>query len=221
MIKQCITSPNIFTIYLIKYLYKTHVGCRKNGFTHWNMGRLELILWIFVRFLLFRKYQNLFHCMKLLHSKNFSVAGYHTATHLFTLASHSKFGTLSVATVWFQRSYSLNVSVNLWLRFSPHHRQLYSRNFSAVLVPSTHHFPTIGVEWRALHNKSATLHTYFRLEYNSVNNYYFFKMGARGSVVVKALCYKPEGRAINTRWGEFLNVPNPSGRTRPWSLLSL
>jgi hypothetical protein len=39
--------------------------------------------------------------------------------------------------------------------------------------------------------------------------------------VVKALCYKPEGRGFDTRWGEFLNLPNPSGRTRPWGLLSL
>jgi hypothetical protein len=35
--------------------------------------------------------------------------------------------------------------------------------------------------------------------------------GTRGSVVVKALCYKPEGRGFDTRWGEFLNLPNPSG----------
>jgi hypothetical protein len=40
--------------------------------------------------------------------------------------------------------------------------------------------------------------------------------GARGSVVVKALRYKPEGRGFDTRWGEFLNLPNPSGLTRPW-----
>jgi hypothetical protein len=24
-----------------------------------------------------------------------------------------------------------------------------------------------------------------------------------------------------TLWGEILNLPNPSGRTRPWGLLSL
>jgi hypothetical protein len=31
--------------------------------------------------------------------------------------------------------------------------------------------------------------------------------GARGSVVVKALCYKPEGRGFETRWGEwFLSI---------------
>jgi hypothetical protein len=40
--------------------------------------------------------------------------------------------------------------------------------------------------------------------------------GARGSVMVKALCYKPEGRGFDTRWDGFLNLPNPSGRTRPW-----
>jgi hypothetical protein len=44
---------------------------------------------------------------------------------------------------------------------------------------------------------------------------------ARGSVVVKALCYKPEGLGFETRWGECLNLPNPSSRSRPWGLLSL
>jgi hypothetical protein len=39
--------------------------------------------------------------------------------------------------------------------------------------------------------------------------------GARGSVVVKALCYKLEGRVFDSRLGEFLNLPNPCGRTRP------
>jgi hypothetical protein len=34
--------------------------------------------------------------------------------------------------------------------------------------------------------------------------------GARFSVVVKAI------GGFDTRWGDFLNVPNPSGRTRPW-----
>jgi hypothetical protein len=43
----------------------------------------------------------------------------------------------------------------------------------------------------------------------------------RGSVAIKALCYKPEGRGFDTRRREFLNLPNPSGRTRPWGLLSL
>jgi hypothetical protein len=42
-----------------------------------------------------------------------------------------------------------------------------------------------------------------------------YKYGARGSVVVKALCHKPEGRGFDTRRGEFLLLPNPSGRTRP------
>jgi hypothetical protein len=46
-------------------------------------------------------------------------------------------------------------------------------------------------------------------------------IGKRGSVLVKALCYKPEGRGFDTQGAEFLNLPNPSGRTRPWGLLSL
>jgi hypothetical protein len=43
----------------------------------------------------------------------------------------------------------------------------------------------------------------------------------RGSVVVKALCHKPEGRGFETdEVNDFVKLPNPSGRTRPWSLLS-
>jgi hypothetical protein len=41
------------------------------------------------------------------------------------------------------------------------------------------------------------------------------------SVVVKVLSYEPEGRGFDTRWGDFLNLPNPSDRTRPFGLLSL
>jgi hypothetical protein len=44
--------------------------------------------------------------------------------------------------------------------------------------------------------------------------------GVRGSSVVKVLCYKPEGRGLHTRWGEFLCLHNPSGCARPWDLLS-
>jgi hypothetical protein len=36
---------------------------------------------------------------------------------------------------------------------------------------------------------------------------------AQPSVVVKAICYKPEGRGFKSRWGGFLNWPTPSGRT--------
>jgi hypothetical protein len=59
--------------------------------------------------------------------------------------------------------------------------------------------------------------------YGDSYTFYFFTfyIGARGSVVVKALCYKPEGRGFETRLGAFLNLPNPSGRTRPWGLLNL
>jgi hypothetical protein len=37
----------------------------------------------------------------------------------------------------------------------------------------------------------------------------------RHAVAIEELCYKPEGREFDTRRGEFLNLPNPSGRTRP------
>jgi hypothetical protein len=46
---------------------------------------------------------------------------------------------------------------------------------------------------------------------------------ARGSVVVKTLCYELEGSGFETRWGEyiFFNLPNSSARTVPWGSLSL
>jgi hypothetical protein len=43
----------------------------------------------------------------------------------------------------------------------------------------------------------------------------------RGSVLLKTLGYMSEGRGFETPRGEILNFPNPSGRTRPWDLLSL
>jgi hypothetical protein len=55
-------------------------------------------------------------------------------------------------------------------------------------------------------------------EIDSISGRLCFIDGARGSVVVKALCYKSEGREFDTRWCEFLNLPNPSGLTRPWGL---
>jgi hypothetical protein len=32
--------------------------------------------------------------------------------------------------------------------------------------------------------------------------------------------YNSEGCGFETRWGDILNLPNPSGRTRFWDLLS-
>jgi hypothetical protein len=50
----------------------------------------------------------------------------------------------------------------------------------------------------------------------------YAKCGAHGSVVVEALCYKPEGRVFKTMRGRaFFNLSNLSSRTRPWVLLSL
>jgi hypothetical protein len=57
-------------------------------------------------------------------------------------------------------------------------------------------------------------------EYNNGHPYHF-RCYVRGSLVVKVLGYKPEGRRFETRWGEFLNAPNSSRCTRPWGLLSL
>jgi hypothetical protein len=51
-------------------------------------------------------------------------------------------------------------------------------------------------------------------------------VGARGSLVVKALCYKAEGRWFETRTNEIfiyfsLNLRNTFGRTRQWASLSI
>jgi hypothetical protein len=51
---------------------------------------------------------------------------------------------------------------------------------------------------------------------SSILSYYAIIVGARGSLVVKVLHYKSEGRGFETRWSERLNLPNPSGRTRLW-----
>jgi hypothetical protein len=37
-----------------------------------------------------------------------------------------------------------------------------------------------------------------------INNSEEYTQGACGGVVVKALCYKPEGRRFETRWGDWI-----------------
>jgi hypothetical protein len=51
-------------------------------------------------------------------------------------------------------------------------------------------------------------------------NINFGCLAARGSLVVKALGCKPEGRGFETRRGEILNLPNPSGFTQPLTEMS-
>jgi hypothetical protein len=49
-------------------------------------------------------------------------------------------------------------------------------------------------------------------------------IGADGSLVVKALCYKAGGRGLETRLNEiyiYFNLLNPFGRTRQWVSLSI
>jgi hypothetical protein len=42
-----------------------------------------------------------------------------------------------------------------------------------------------------------------RRTYSAMDKMQHPRIGAHGSVVVKALWYKPEGRGFDTRWGEF------------------
>jgi hypothetical protein len=60
---------------------------------------------------------------------------------------------------------------------------------------------------------------YRDIDLNQTYDLYHITTEVRDSVVVKAQYYKPEGREFDSRWGEFLNLPNPSGRTRPWGCL--
>jgi hypothetical protein len=65
-----------------------------------------------------------------------------------------------------------------------------------------------------IYNNTSQVPTYlfYWIKFQNISSV-FVSIGARGSVVVKALCYKPEGRGFDNRWGEFLNLPNPSGCT--------
>jgi hypothetical protein len=58
---------------------------------------------------------------------------------------------------------------------------------------------------------------------NVLSSFCFLHMGAYGSLVVKALCYKLQDRRFETEWGEliFLNLPNPSGSTRSREIMFL
>jgi hypothetical protein len=56
---------------------------------------------------------------------------------------------------------------------------------------------------------------------DEIGGFQFCDYDSHGSIVVKALGYKPEGRRFETQWSEILNSPKPSGRTRLWSSLSL
>jgi hypothetical protein len=61
---------------------------------------------------------------------------------------------------------------------------------------------------RGLHKTDGMYGFYWDIYLSKVKLIYIFSsyyklMGARGSVVVKALCYKPEGRGFDTRWGDF------------------
>jgi hypothetical protein len=82
-----------------------------------------------------------------------------------------------------------------------HFMRFLSRVFHAQLSGTENKMThRIGV------NKIPHVHTRLRL-YFGTNTYLFVMLlklwGARSSVVVKALCYKPEGRGFDTRWGDF------------------
>jgi hypothetical protein len=76
-----------------------------------------------------------------------------------------------------------------------------------------------------IHNNLSTGYTYYfysvcwtqqkktSSEIDNLIHPHLFQSGARGSVVVEALCYKPEGRRCESRmrW-IFFNLPNPSSR---------
>jgi hypothetical protein len=54
------------------------------------------------------------------------------------------------------------------------------------------------------HSKiSEYVHHHWQNYTEKIHIAYRYVFGARGSILVKALCYKPEGRGFETRWGEW------------------
>jgi hypothetical protein len=47
------------------------------------------------------------------------------------------------------------------------------------------------------------------------------KWAPGGSLVVRSLAHKSEGRGFETKWGEIFNISNSSLSTNPWGLLNL
>jgi hypothetical protein len=63
-------------------------------------------------------------------------------------------------------------------------------------------FVTSAIMWGTIFHLVSCHHNHFHICVHSC-----LQTGARGSVVVKALCYKPEGRGFETRWDEwFLSI---------------
>jgi hypothetical protein len=97
-------------------------------------------------------------------------------------------------------------------------RHTYDMHICNKEKRSEHH-PKLHVDGKS--DTESQVNTYLTKYFRTVLYMYLHDRGARGSVVVKAPCYKPEGRWVDSRWGEFLNLPNLSGSTRPCGLLSL
>jgi hypothetical protein len=75
------------------------------------------------------------------------------------------------------------------------------------------------VDW--LHLSQALARKFYLVRRAVSSTFRTVQQAREARVVVKAICYKPEGRGFDTRLGEFVNLPNPSSRTRPWGLRSL
>jgi hypothetical protein len=145
----------------------------------------------------------------------------------FPLKSTSRSGTFALPALatdeWNMKLAAHGMKVNA---HSCHHK-LYKRRREIRSGESTAHkhdtMFSLSFVWKSTMMMMLCLpHLLIKLSILSPIHTWRITFGASGSLVVKALCYKPEGREFHTRWGDFfLNLPNPSGRTRPWGLLSL
>jgi hypothetical protein len=96
-----------------------------------------------------------------------------------------------------------------WRPISCGAAELRSRGFqNAANRPSRYVSLILAREWKLRQKSPFGQSDVASFGASDILNDLFYPKWARGSV---ALCYEPEGRELETRWGDILILPNPSG----------
>jgi hypothetical protein len=101
-----------------------------------------------------------------------------------------------------------------WVHVKLNMKAMYCSETSVDFQRTTQRY--IPEDSSTLYNQGCEIFKFGRTPYSSELSICWF-ISRLGSVVVNALCYKPERHGFETRWGEWFF----SGRTRPWGLFSL